>query len=384
MQKPTEIKRGHPVFEVCPICGHTGWCFTTQDDKGNLYVMCNRDTTKCDQNGFTYLGDTKTNGISKYIFGTRELINNPNWKPTPPTPSTRKSADAERFKDSKLDKIYRKMLSMLILEDSHREYLHKEGFTDEMIERYNIKSFPVVDGKRFKEKINTKNPKRFEIGQKLYEEFGELAGLPGAYLAKSKNKDTYYWTFAGKDGIIFPIPNVYGEIVMLQIRLDNPGPREGKYKALSSSNTKADELWYLQGCSPSSRVGIIKPAILGDTFTVYVTEGIKKAIIIAEKLGCIAATVQGVNSWQEFVQENDRGEVLIFVLKNKYGTQLFIVAYDSDKSKNEFVLNAETKIVEALKSNGFMIGLAEWEMWMGKGIDDMLRGGYRPRYEFAK
>lgn len=377
-----EIKRGHPIYEVCPICGHTKWCFTTQDKKGNLYVMCNRDTLKCDQNGFTYLEDTIT-GISKYVFGTRELVFNPNWKPTPPAPSKKVSHDAARFSDSKLDKMYRKMLSMLILEDRHREYLHKEGFTDEMIERYNIKSFPPADGKRLKENIVTKNPKRYEIGQKLYEEFGDLAGLPGAYLAKSKNKDTYYWTFAGKEGIVFPITNIYGEIVMLQIRLDNPGPKEGKYKALSSANSDINEIWYLKGCSPSNRVGVIKPKILGDTYAVYLTEGIKKAIITAEKLGCITITVQGVNSWQELIEKNDRGEVLIFLLKEKYGTGLIIVAYDADKSTNEHVLKAQTKVVETLKNIGLMTGLAEWEIWMGKGIDDMIRNGYMPRYSFA-
>lgn len=374
MNRFKEIKKGHPLFQICPVCGHEGWCATIEDGD-NLFLICKRDVSKTDVNGFSYLCDTKKEGNSYFIFGEKKFYKNNSSRPISPLPKKKnKKNQIERFSDSRLDKIYRDMFSLLILEENHRKYLKGEGFTDEMLENLHIKSWPVTDYVRWKEKVQTRSPKRSEIGRRLFEKHGDLTGLPGAYLAFNKKTNEYYWTFAGKDGIMFGLPNVYGEIVMCQLRLDKPD-KGGKYRILSSTGQ-----YYENGCSPGSRISVVKPKHLGDTVSIYLTEGYKKAAVAADRLGGIVITIQGVNSWAELFEINERNERLVDVLKNRYKTQIIIVALDNDKYENMKVMDSQKAIIKALKKENFEIAVAEWDSYMGRGLDDVLNNRYRPFY----
>lgn len=372
-----EIKKGNPLgIEYCPICGHTGWCATfVKDDE--LFIICKRDVSKMDTNGYTYLSNTRKEGNSFFVFdpnGQRKSWEKPISSPVshPPKYRETKSFENKPFPDDMLNMMYRDLLSMLILEDEHRLYLHREGFTDQMITRMNIKSWPASDKERYENHIKTRNPKRYVIGKKLHEKYGDLTGLPGAYLAENKKNKELYWTFTTGSGIIFPIENIYGEVVTLQMRLDRPS--RAKYKIFSSAE------YYLNGSSPGSRIGIIKPKEIADSYLVYLTEGIKKAGIIAERLGVIALTIQGVNSWSELFTINYCGERLIDILRLQYNIKMVVLALDNDKYNNQKVMAQQENIRTTLKKEGFLVSSAEWDSYMGKGIDDMLNNGYRPMY----
>ncbi|MGE4282814.1 MAG: DUF3854 domain-containing protein [Clostridia bacterium] len=362
-----EIRRGNPHFPngICPICGHEGWC-ATSEDTGKLFIICKRDTLKANVSIFKYIKDTNNEGNSLFVYEPSGSGYEINFQ------AAAKGNIVERMKDISLDCINRKLLSMLTLEDHHRQKLKTDGFTDELISRYSIKSFPVRDFERKKSNIQSKNPLRWQLAKELHNSYGDLKGFPGAFL--SSYNDKTYWSLAGYDGILFPIENIYGEIVMMQIRLDNPS-NGGKYRVLSSEGER-----FPHGCGPSSRVGLCKPKVLGDTYICYVTEGIKKAIITSERLGALTATVQGVNSWSELINENDRNERFIDILKNRYGTRIFIIAYDNDKYRNAKVMDSQKRVIDTLKNEGFCVGVAEWDSYCGKGIDDMLNNGYKPMY----
>lgn len=369
-----EIRKGHGIFPdgICPICGHQGWCCTISTDDGAMFVVCKRDTAKQDVGNYKYIKDTNKEKSSMFLYkeGNKSKYNN--YNNNVKDIKFIKTNEIKRFPDNVLDKLNHKLLSMLEIKNEHRQMLKAEKFTDEMIEKYQIKSYPDMK-------------ERWSIARALSEyaemEFGsgDLTGFPGAYIAESKSGNRY-WSLSGYEGTVFNITNAYGEIVMLQIRLDNPFPGTGKYRVLSSEGTKKDgSPMFQNGCTPNSRIGIFEPAVMGDTYAAYFTEGVKKAIKVVETLGCICITVQGVNSWSELLEVNEKGERIIDVLK-KYGVKMLIMAYDGDRFKNKYVKKAQKDVIKVFKDEGFYMAEAYWDSYMGKGIDDILNNGYKPMF----
>ena len=60
---------------------------------------------------------------------------------------------------------------------------------------------------------------------------------------------------------------------------------------------------------------------------------------------------------------------------------MFIIAYDADKAVNESVLNAQNKVLDAIRKEGFYVGVANWDESCGKGLDDLLSKGFQPSYD---
>jgi len=89
-------------------------------------------------------------------------------------------------------------------------------------------------------------------------------------------------------------------------------------------------------------------------------------------------SIPGVSSWG-FLLSKKGGERPVDLLKRK-GVRIFIVAFDADRETNERVMQAQKATIQALKEEGFTVGVAEWNIEHGKGIDDLLCNGYRPQY----
>lgn len=357
MSTIAEIKRGNQFYEICPVCGHTQWCCTNITDDGAVFIVCKRDTLKRNLPGLRYIKDSLKEKNSVYLVeslsGSQKVKQYVN--------TVKSTSQTNRLCDPELNKINSALLSMLSLSDTHRDYLFKCGISPELIKLNKITSYPEP----------TLYPKRWKLAQNLIEKFSDLSGFPGAYV--KENEESQFWNLAGLGGIIFPISNIYGEIVMLQIRVDNPPPGGGKYYPISSYNKKA-------GSSPGSRIGIVVPMVVKDYYVCYITEGIKKAIVGSEKLGAIFITVQGVGSWSEILEKTSRGEYFLDAIQRLYGSKVFVVAYDNDKYRNEAVMRQQKEVITALRERNLVPALAEWDSWKGKGIDDMLLNGHRPMY----
>lgn len=427
--------------EVCPICGHTDWCarMVPYDDMGVVLYNCQRagaesfsqeplTTFVSSYDGKTYVViSTKTSVTVQEIGGwmarnpgkhLKDGTVAPGGMSAPkyePRKMVREEEVAVRPNDE-LHELYSAFLSLLVLEPSHREYLHSEGITDEEIEKYRIRSIPEPDGFRYQNRSYTSsNASRKQIMMRMAQKYGErLKGVPGFY---RKNGE---WTFNGQGGLAIPVPDIYGRFVGIRIRVDRRWKDDrgytisqeqyqsekkasaaenrpcryretGKYVWMSSY--KEDEQKarqgiianiYKDGCPSGIRLGYYQPsaAAKGNAQkAVIMTEGEKKGIVASDRLGMMCIDVPGVGNWRQmFDADRETGRRPVDVLKEA-GVRLVIVAYDADKETNKHVLKAQDMLVDALKMEGIMVAVAGWDISVGKGLDDLLVAGGQPTYE---
>ena len=159
----------------------------------------------------------------------------------------------------------------------------------------------------------------------------------------------------------------------------------GKYRNFSSfvADEAAEKQGILMnmlnsGCEACNQLGFYYNESRDDMYICYITEGEKKGIFSNEILRAPFISVPGVSSWK-FLTSSERGERPVDVLKKK-GIKILIVAFDADREKNNAVMRAQNATIESLKKEGFTVGVAEWDMALGKGIDDLLANGHKPSY----
>lgn len=433
----------------CPICGKPDWCGFMPQDEGGEMVLCMRDVDHeniigFDGNFYVYVSQSRSNNslfeeaVQRQTRQERWAAENGYKQKTQSQPKQYKKAFETTFaskqlivedevkpkSNSELDKIYRYLLELLTLDDVHKQYLKNESWSDELIERNMIRSFPERDFTRFKYKnFFSRNKYRKTLARTIIEKYGPdcLLGVPGAYIDKNGN-----WTFEGPKGIVLPVCDAKGYIYRLRIRMDymdinceltkgtdgvhyyedsfgkhflepmkgfyiyDNGTKvfekvHGKYRNLSSYKDDKEALkqgiqrnMYTKGCESGNQIGIYCNPERDNMYICFITEGEKKGIFCNDKLRSPLASMPGVNSWAKLF-EGEKGERVIDVLKEK-GVRMFIVAYDADKETNKKVLNSEKNVVEALKAEGLAVGTASWQIQLGKGLDDLLANGYQPSY----
>ena len=238
---------------ICPICGYPGndYCGRQRTTEGNELIFCMR-TAKCAAEGLNYFDangncqgkdgnfylrvGTSRSGNGVYMEASAKMASderkgiirkkNSNGKPfkapeyVPPKPPVIVD-EVKPLPNKQLHKIYSIMAKHLKLEDYHREYLRKEGWTDEMLQTYQVVSFPEKDHTRFnfRKDVKLKCPYRKRLAKLILEELGNppegLRGVPGAY-----QTNTGDWTFCGPSGIIFWQKDIDGNIYRARIRMD--------------------------------------------------------------------------------------------------------------------------------------------------------------------
>lgn len=380
----------------CPICGGPDWCGIMPGKEGGELVVCQRDNMKTNLIGrdgqyYIYLCDSRQAKASIYEEAgqrrakelKRQGKNLCGFDYAKLQSHELIPVDViEPLDNKKLDKIYRGLLSELTLEEEHYQYLKGEGWTDGLISKHHICSFPVKDFERYKNKIVQKNPMRVQLAERLVKKFGSLEGVPGAYLNKNGR-----WTFAGNPGILFPLYDADGNLYRLRIRL-NQDTGYGKYHNFSSFKEDKEAAgqgylknYYQKGCQAGNNIGIYSDA-QDDMFLCYITEGEKKGILGESYLKNPVISVPGVNSYAK-VLEGLLGQRPIDVMKRK-GVHILIIAFDADKEKNMAVLKSQSYLAEALQKEGITVAVANWDISLGKGLDDLLVGGNRPTYELLE
>lgn len=313
-----------------------------------------------------------------------------------------------------MDKYNRFLLSRLILEPYHREYLKSQGWNDELIHNQHVKSFPLPDYIRAKYpgRLSGKNILRRELAESIEARYGKgcLKGFPGAYLDRQDRR-----TLNGPSGIIYPMYDKDGYMYRLRIRMDwldidrditfsggegffaadgdkyavnmkgifrcdgtgrtrmddDLSGRRGKYRTLASLPSQKE------GCRSANVSGLYHT--IGDNIKIcFITEGEPKAIFSNYKLKMPVISVPGVNSYSIIFADG--------VIKKmvELGCELFVAAYDADKVNNQGVLEFETRLCEALLQEGLNVAIATWDINDGKGLDDLLAAGKTPGFQFVR
>ena len=466
------IKEQISSAEPCKICGKPDYCYRLIFEDGSTLHCCARtesssvfnggneyvfvrqketeigtyhyyqEKTERDASRRAYIESLKASG--QYKTGYRGRVNRP-------TVSKKDSVTYTEQKDTlipgecpvasidRLDKVHRRFMQLLILEDFDYKKLKSDwdseitgdGFIDLIISTYPVKSFPPEDEKRgvLKRKLN--NPYRKAMANALNKEFGSLAGIPGFYQEEDGS-----WNIAGQEGIIFPCYNDEGKLVRLRIRESFPEIQttfngvEGSMKHAISKN--GEDLWFFtpkgskdselvwgkqvqkislkkDGC-PKGKAsgkyknlasvykvkdtdGNIKNAYLNgtksgshfslyDKYTqdysvVYITEGEKKAMVANMLLKVPVISLPGTGTFMKLFKPDEEGEALIDKLLKK-GLKLAIIAYDADKNENVRVLKAEQGAIAQFKQRSISIAIGEWNANFGKGLDDILVAGIMP------
>lgn len=383
--------------QICPICGKPDWCGFMPIEEGGEMVICMRSCSYQDVIGFdgqsyTYIANSRSgNAIyeettqwkkrkKKNIEEWNGNNNNSKMAATNKQPSNLvKDNPVTSLTNKTLNVIYRDFLSMLTLEPHHKKHLTDGGFSENMINKFNIKSFPESDSYRFKNKGKyfSRNPWRKHMARELCKKYGTLKGLPGAYQLQSGE-----WTFSGRGGIIFPQEDIYGNIFCLRIRTDEledqiTKKKKNKYLSFSSSYSG-----YLNGTAAKSDIGIYQIAHSKPIKFGIITEGEKKAAMAADKFtdnsNCaIGINIPGVNNFRKLL-----GSDILHFLKEK-GIKILIMAFDADKLLNKKVLACEKGAIALLKDEGFVVAVADWDIANGKGLDDLFVNGHMPYFSIV-
>lgn len=411
----------------CPICGKPDWCcfIDKEDAEGEEIIVCKRETGEgnvegIDGHNYVYLAKSKQgnsifelyeqhlkgkkSGNKEYIFA----------KPKAQKQLTPIDIIEPKTNDE-LNPIYREILDELVLEDYHKEYLLKNGWTNELISYHHIASFPEPDSLRirFKNRYRSKNPYRRKLAENLEKKFGKgcLRGVPGAYM------DNGSWTLYGHSGILYPMYDFKRNVKRLRIRMDYRDQEvpvfkaregiyyisdnvryyismkgiytgsgdekvyikvKGKYRTLSSflQDEKAEKEGFYanalsQGCQSLNEYSLY--TMPDDDCSIFLaTEGEPKGLYTNFRMKYPVLTASGVTSYLQLAKK----EVLDGC--REMGMKMMVIATDADKHENNKVMDAEKSLIEALKNEGVIVGVAEWNEIYGKGIDDCIAGGHWP------
>lgn len=392
-----EVSKTRP----CPICGRPNHCSFWTSSYGVEYVICKKDFSETDKfslidgEHYTFISLTQTGESSRFELTrqreerTRIFKENKGYA-TQFKPIEYKDLTVKPRSNKELHKVYSYLLSLLILEDADRAYLNGDGITDALIAEQGLVSFPESDYYRYQHQDTyfSKNRSRTVLGRMLVEKFGEeqLIGVPGLY----KNKKGT-WTIAGLGGIIFPLRDAEGYIYRLRTRVYQqvtPDGKKRKYNNLSSfqedeerkksEHVIVSKLEY--GCSAGNNLGYYINTTRDDCSICWITEGEKKGIVGEYYTKNPFISIPGVSSVSLLITPNKDGVRPIDYLK-KLGVKIIIVALDADKITNEAVMKAQSRVCDILDDEGFFVAIAEWDITLGKGLDDLLVAGYEPDYE---
>lgn len=204
--------------------------------------------------------------------------------------------EADPADSIKRNQVYSELLKLLQLTEQHRLLLRERGLSEEAIERFRFYSTPIYGTEALARKLLLKDL--------------SLSGVPGFYLNSRGNWDIVF----GKkySGYLCPVPDIEGNLIGFQIRLDVP-VHDRKYVWLSSAGRE-------KGVSSNSPA-----AFFGNPYdtSVCVTDGVLKGLIAHEFSGRTFIGNPGVNNY--------KGLELLLAALVKNGVKEVIDYYDMDR-----------------------------------------------------
>lgn len=373
----------------CQICGKANWCEVSVD--GQL-AHCMRVPGErpmrwrgggwvhelgggCHQSGSSISGKVESGGNFGESDGVGSSATSVPYQTLPPKP--------EPLSPPELDQVFRALLRLCPLSTQHRVYLEGEGLPPEAIERCG--SLQYAEAAR--------------VAKELVTQFGErlAARHPALLKVSSKDGKRAWWTLAGAaDGLLFPAFNFDGLVTGIQLRKDQPFKPDERYRWLSHAGLGGTpltlfpaSLFHSSDSSDSSDFpdsldspdsfgkaevysgeGEMRQGVGGIDSAFHpeliITEGFKKAAVAAKHWQCHAISLAGVSAFRsyELVETIER-----------LGISRITLAFDQDKRQKPQVQEAERRLLQLLAASFPVVKLniLEWDMSLGKGLDDALK-----------
>lgn len=268
------------------------------------------------------------------------------------------------------------LLGQPLLTKEHKSYLmHNRKLSEEEIESAGFFTFPsILSIKAVYERLYT-----------LYGFFPEvLEGIPGFYSVPkwkvSTEKSKYIFAkempeitaelFVEMDGIAIPMRDAKGRIRGIQVRSMKKKVYGSRYVWFSSASA-SQHPDKANGISSGSPKDVTYPTTLRNK-TLFITEGKFKSLEIAKTFGSVSISIQGVSSWrgiEELIEEVEEEAGITF--------NHVVLAYDADMAVNPTVVKHTLALGQAVKETGKSVYVAGWDMDLGKGIDDLIKAGYK-------
>lgn len=257
-----------------------------------------------------------------------------------------------------MDAFYRAFTEVQPLSDEDREYLLGRG-----VRENDLKDF-------FSDRRDTEQLLR-EIQSKLNWKMSRYIGIPGIFCKKKDGKKYIRLSARKSKGIGIKIYNQEGQVIAVQYR-NHVATKSGRYFWYSSSFANKEEYpAYSDGASPGTPVGFESARGPKKYPSVVITEGKFKALELANR-GLDCFTVQGVETWKRIIPELEK----YFTRKEKRRIWL---AFDADLKTNSAVARATYLFHKELVKSGYDVGFLDWDIELGKGIDDALIAGAKIR-----
>lgn len=250
---------------------------------------------------------------------------------------------------AELDMAYKIFLDFCPLSEKGLSYLTDRGLSQEVIDDVGFKTFPNLTVCK-------------DLTMRLMKNGINPAAVPGLYIKKGATQVS----FKKRDALIIPVRDVDGLISGLQLRFFKPLENGPKYIWFSSSGLCQDELEY-EGKTPGCPIGYI-PSDISNFKTLFITEGLFKALSVNESFKCPVMTVQGVGNFAGIEQK-------VAAVKEKHQKlNRVLIAYDADFICNINVSSHAVRLFDLLKETfpDFVFGYVIWDKSNGKGFDDLI------------
>lgn len=330
----------------CEICGAKKYCEYTAD--GVFHCMNEEAARARGGRPYNYRGGgfliTTDNRMPRAV---RRLPSQPELAPITPAANGALAHDVETADADTKHAVYSSLLELCPLMKAHGELLTGDGH-----------SLTVDQARRY----GTLPRDARKVCAELEQRHGRatVLSVPG-FIEKDGRIE------ARGAGMIMPTRDTRGRIVAVDVRRERTEPGQAKYFKLSSGT--------VGGPSSGTPAHVAQPAALRDARTVYVTEGVKKADVAADALGCVVIGLVGHTTWRQSLDALDE--------LAEGGATECIIALDRDSNPKTVaeVDRSRQQLAAAAAEMGYAVRVAVWDAAAAKGLDDLLQAGLTPMRE---
>lgn len=241
------------------------------------------------------------------------------------------------------DHAYRWILNHLPLLDHHREHLTARGMSDEEIRMGAYRTWP-----NWEALVDLASACETLYGR-------DVLKIPGFRLVDGRIR------LGQGNALAIPMKTWDGRFHAVQLRPDEKREDGAKYVWLSGNNHG--------GVSPPAMPHVAYPSSAikcNWNGTAWITEGVIKANMAAERIPGTVIGLPGVSTWQP--------EILYELLASLQAREV-VIAFDADYRDKKEVREALVRLVDTLFEAGFAVHGAIWSNEAGKGLDDVLVNG---------